>query len=155
MLDSLAELKLPWFWIFFGLLVILGAWSARKRGDARSDIVAMQQLVASGVDLEVPRETQFAIFVRTEASAEFIRARLANDGYVVKVEIAEVEVVDSRSKKPEKQSGNLIRSSKVVVIYGDTLRVIRRSLTELAAKENGIYLGWEVLDKSPTGKPQQ
>ncbi len=151
MLDSLAELKLPWFWILFGLLVIFGTWSARKRGDNKSDFVAMQNLVASGIDLEVPREVQFALFVRTAASAEFIRDRLTSDGYLVQTEHAEIEVVDKKSKHSDKQSGVLIRANRVVVIYGETLRVARRALTELATKEDGIYLGWEVLDKSLKG----
>ncbi len=151
MLDTLAELKPSWFGILFGLMVVFGAWSARKRGDNKSDFVAMQNLAASGIDLEVPREVQFALFVRTAASADFIGARLTGDGYLVQTEDAEIEVVDKKSKRSDKQSGVLIRARRVVVIYGETLRVTRRALTELATKEDGVYLGWEVLDKSPTG----
>ena len=153
MSDLLSAVSLPWFWVFASLLAAWGIGSALKRNH-RSDFTAMQSLVAAGVDLEKPRKVQFALFVPTPASAAFLRERLLQEGYEVTAESADVELQAPKGRSTEKRSGHLVRASKVVVLYGGTLRTARQAFSSLAAKENGLYLGWEVLDRSPLGEAQ-
>jgi hypothetical protein len=153
MLESLAELRLPWLWILYAVAAIWGVRSALKR-DHRSDFRAMQELSAKGIDLEAPREIEFAAFVRTDASAKYIASQLEQEGYVVTREPGEIEVT-AKAAKPEKSLGFLVKARKVLVIYGSTLKDVRARLTALASKEDGHYLGWQVLDQSPHGRTRE
>ncbi|MGE4049446.1 MAG: ribonuclease E inhibitor RraB [Piscinibacter sp.] len=152
--EFLSEVRLPWFWIVFAVLAAWGVRSALKR-DHKTDFVAMQELVAAGIDLEVPREVQFALFVPTEASAQHITDRLQKDGFGIHTEAADLELPSSKGSRSQRSTGYLLRAKRTVVIYGDTLRTVRKNFSELATKENGVYLGWELLDRSPLGQAQR
>jgi hypothetical protein len=122
--------------------------SIRKR-DHAVDRIKMTQLSGRGINLEKPREVEFALFVRTGASAKHIAERLTSDGFLTHYEPGKIEVRANRAAETTSDEGFIIIASKVVVLYGDTLRTIRRDFSALAQKENGTYIGWQAKDLSP------
>ena len=124
-------------------------FSIRKRGEHAGDHLQLTALSGKGVNLEKPREVDFALFVRTEASANHIASQLAPEGYTVRHEPGKLEVRAKRSAPATIEEGHLVVATKVVVLYGDTLRKVRARFSSLAGKENGVYIGWQAKDLSP------
>ncbi len=122
-------------------------WSIRGR-DHPSDFIGLTELSGKGIDLEKPREVAFVLFVRTEASAQFLAERLSSEGFSTHSQPGKVEVLSRRGNSSTIEEGFFVVASKSVVLYGDTLRVLRRRLTAFAERENGVYLGWHADDSS-------
>jgi Regulator of ribonuclease activity B len=130
------------------VLVPIIYFSIRKR-DHAVDRIQMTQLSAKGINLEKPREVEFALFVRTEASAAHITEQLIAEGYSARYEAGKIELRAKRGAQATSEEGHVIVATKVVVLYGDTLRLVRTHFSALAEKENGMYIGWQAKDLSP------
>jgi Regulator of ribonuclease activity B len=122
--------------------------SMRKR-DHAVDQVQMAQLSGKGINLEKPREVEFAMFVRTEASAKHLVELLSQEGFESTYQEGTVQVRLKRGAQATSETGVIVLTTKVVVLYGDTLREVRKRFSQLAEKENGMYLGWQAKDLSP------
>ncbi|RVU47066.1 ribonuclease E inhibitor RraB [Rubrivivax rivuli] len=123
--------------------------SIRGRGENTEDHAKLTALSGRGINLERARRVQFVLFVRTEASADYLSSRLTTEGYSVQCEPGEIEIYYKRDEPASLEEGRFLVACKVVVLYGNTLGRIRTRLSALAAQENGYYLGWQAQDLSP------
>ena len=142
-----SSVRLPWFWILFGLASIVGARVALKR-DHAYDYKGMKALVASGADLESPREIEFLLFVPEEGPTDKIAKALQERGYVTAHERGSYETRTSRWSPVRKLPGSIVSARKVVVLYGATLKDARAEFEQFAAAAGGQYLGWEAVERS-------
>jgi hypothetical protein len=143
-----------WFWlgtITIGLAIPFWLTRSALKRDDPGDWVQMKRLADKGINLERPREVEFRIFLRTKASAAHVASELANWGFETAHAEGHVEVRRRGTTDVERSEGFLVSAKKVLVLYGDTLRALRRQLATLAEKEGGIYIGWQALDDSPLG----
>lgn len=122
-------------------------WSIRNR-DHPFDRIVLTQLSGKGINLEKPREVEFGLFVRTEPSAKHLAERLTTEGFAVQFQPGNVEVRAHRRASPTMEEGFLIFATKQVVLYGDTLRSVRKQFSALAEGESGAYIGWQAKDLS-------
>jgi hypothetical protein len=141
---------LPYSWALGLLLAYLATRSALRR-DHPADWTQLKQLSDQGINLEAPREVEFVIFVRTEASARHVATLLANDGFTAAFQQGDVAIPTRGRSAPDPDEGFIVSARKVVILYGDTLKLLRQSLGRIASKENGLYIGWRAIDRSPLG----
>lgn len=130
-------------------LAIYGVRSGLKNNHP-DDWLRSKRLSESGINLEVPRELEFWLFVRTEASARYVADQLTSDGYIARLEQGKAKFNVTPKSEGIEEEGFCIFARKVVTIYGGSLKQIRARLTPLAEKENGKYLGWKVTDDAST-----
>jgi hypothetical protein len=137
-----------WLGALIGVLFAAwGTYDALKRNSA-PDLLQLKRLVGQGLNIERPRLVAFHLFVRTEASARYLAEKLGELGYEVGFESGKISLERRAAANAGPQEGFLVVAKRIVVLYGETLRDARQRLSQLAEKENGIYVGWQALDLS-------
>lgn len=138
---------------WFPLLVIIAsglvmAFLARRamRGMNQQDWLLLRQARSRGLDLRLPQSVSFIVFAASEEAGTQLAGTMQAQGYQTAMKQAQIQFARKRNKPGAPQDGWLVSGTRSVLLAPETLKEIRKTLTDMAAERKALYLGWQLAD---------
>ena len=150
---------------WFPLLVIAASalvmvFLARRamRWMNRQDWILLRQARSRGLDLRVPQSVSFMVFAATEETGAQLAGNMQAQGYQTAMKQAQIQFARNRNKPGAPQDGWIVSGTRSMLLAPETLKEVRKTLTEMAAERKALYLGWQLAEAAApintTAKPR-
>src|SRR5690606_24852463 len=103
-------------------------------GMNQQDWILLRKARSTGADLRTPQSVAFVVFAATEDVGKQLAGKMQAEGYETAMKQAQIQFARGKRKPGAAQDGWLVSGTRSVLLVPDTLKEIRKKLTEMATE---------------------